>query len=72
MMGIKIRKEGSLLLILIFLSVSCAEIQVISPSSRFINPEAQGKAWQGGFKLIQQAGTEGTLDFEGERLDNSM
>ncbi len=72
MMGIKIRKEGSLLLILICLSVSCAKIQVISPSSRFINPEAQGKAWQGGFKLIQQAGTEGTLDFEGERLDNSM
>lgn len=56
----------------ILLLVSCAKIQINTPSQRYISPEAQGKLFSGSFRFEQQTGTEGTIDFEGDRTDNEL
>lgn len=71
MMEIKLKAKRTSLILLIFIC-SCAKIKVNSPSPRFISPEAQGKLFSGQVRLEQQGGTEGTIDFENDALDNPL
>ena len=69
----KTRKTNLLLLLaasLVF--ASCAKIQVQTPSSRFVSPEAQGKLLSGVAKFEQQSGTEATLDFTNDAVNNPL
>ncbi len=61
----------SIALMLAVLS-SCAKIQVKTPASRFVSPEAQGKLFAGSIQAEQQTGLEGTLDLSGDRTDNPL
>ena len=72
MTATKIVRKNSLILITLVTFASCAKIKINTPSTRYVSPEAQGKLFNGSFRLEQQMGTEGTLDFSGNRLDNPM
>jgi hypothetical protein len=67
------RKEINLLVLIFILGItSCARIQVTTPSSRYITPEAKGKLFNGEAAFEQQAGTEATLNFDNDKLDNEL
>ncbi len=75
MMAIKQkRKNVNLQTLILFplIFISCAKIQINTPSSRFITSEAQGKTLSGSVRLEMQSGTEGTLDFQDEKTDNPL
>lgn len=64
--------KNSILIGFILAFTSCAKIQINSPSSRYITPEAQGKLFSGSVRLEQQAGIEGTVDFSNDETDNPL
>jgi hypothetical protein len=71
----KVRRARDSLLTLCLISLvfaSCAKIKVTTPSSRYISPEAKGKLFSGTARIEQQVGTEGTLDFVGDSLENPL
>jgi hypothetical protein len=59
-----------ILLIAFFCFYSCADIKVYTPSSRFISPESTGRTFGGGVQIENQGGSEITLDFDNDQLDN--
>ncbi|MDH5414084.1 MAG: hypothetical protein OEW87_08100 [Flavobacteriaceae bacterium] len=70
--GQSLKNVNVTLLLLTVIFTSCSKIQITSPSSQYLSPEAQGKLGSGSIRLEQSAGAEGTLDFTGDRLDNPM
>lgn len=78
MMEIKVdrmqRKDvNSFYTILLFIfTVSCAQIEVNSPSSRYITPEAKGKLLSGEVKVEAQMDQESELDFSNNKTDNEL
>jgi hypothetical protein len=65
-------RRSSFLLILVLVLSSCAKIQINTPSSRFISPEANGNLLDGSARLSGSSGTEGTLDFANDKTDNPL
>ena len=72
MMTTNLIQKNSFFIFSILFFTSCSQIKVSTPSSRFTSPEAQGKLFSGSFRMEQVTGTEGTLDFGGDKIDNEM
>lgn len=60
--------KAASLLSLLFL-ISCAQIELKTPSSRFMSPETSGKALNYGLQLIQQSGVEAKINIVANELD---
>jgi hypothetical protein len=60
------------LFILACLISSCAQIEVFTPSSRFLSPEATGKTHASRIQIHQIAGTTSTFNFDNDKLDNPL
>tara|TARA_Y100000768_G_scaffold388962_1_gene389335 strand:+ start:763 stop:1542 length:780 start_codon:yes stop_codon:yes gene_type:complete len=65
-------KKASKVFFILILSASCSKIKITTPASNFVSPEAQGKLLSGGVRLIQQAGTEGTVSFSNDSTENPL
>ena len=72
MMGISRKAKSANFILLAMLFSSCAKIQINTPSSRFISPEANGKLFSGSVRGSTYKGTEGTVDFSEDKTDNPL
>lgn len=60
--------KAASLLSLLFL-ISCAQIELKTPSSRFMSPETSGKSLDYGLQLMQQSGVEAKVNIVANELD---
>lgn len=65
-------KKLSLSFVSVLFCASCAQVQVKSPASRFISPEAAGKSLGGKVQLFAQSGTEGTVSISNGSIDSEL
>jgi hypothetical protein len=65
---VQMGKKATSLFSLIFL-VSCAQIELKTPSARFISPESSGRSLAYGFQMMQQSGTEAKVNIVANELD---
>jgi hypothetical protein len=68
----KVKRNNLLGLCFLILFASCGQIQIKTPSSRFISPEAAGKLLSGEVEIQQQGGAEGTIYINSTDIDNPM